>query len=129
MPATCAHGFPPSECLICKTLGTKPKVDVEGLPTTATAPSGRTVTPRRRIDPAAHPDAIHVPERAPPRPRSVGTHIVLLLAAVLAIGVVVWIVAGAVIALLHVIELVAVALVAAWAGYRLGFYRGRHRRP
>ena len=87
-----------------------------------------TVSPQRRIDPAAHPDAIHVPERAAPTPRSVGTHIVLLVAALLAISVVVWIVAGAVIALLHVIELVAVALVAAWAGYRLGFYRGRHRR-
>jgi hypothetical protein len=87
-----------------------------------------TGSPLSRIDPAAHPDAIHVPERAAPRPRSVGTHIVLLLAALLAISVVVWIVAGAVIALLHIIELVAVALVAAWAGYRLGFYRGRHRR-
>jgi hypothetical protein len=70
-----------------------------------------------------------MPERPAPRPRSVGTHIVLLLAAVFAIGVVVWIVAGAVIALLHVIELIAVGVLAAWAGYRLGFYRGRRRRP
>jgi hypothetical protein len=70
-----------------------------------------------------------MPGRAAPRPRSLGTHLILLLGAVFAIGVVVWIVAGAVIALLHVIELVAVAVLAGWAGYRFGFYRGRHRRP
>jgi hypothetical protein len=131
MPGTCLHGLPASECLICKTLGTQPKVDVEssgarsrGLPSTA-QPS----TAQPRLNPAAHPDAVYAPERPPPRRGSVGTHIILLAAALLAIGVVVWIVAGAVIALLHVLELVAVAVVAAWAGYRLGFYRGRHRRP
>jgi hypothetical protein len=55
--------------------------------------------------------------------------VLLVLAGVLAIGVVAWVVAGAVFALLHVIELLVVAAVAGWVGYRIGHYRGRRQQP
>jgi hypothetical protein len=58
----------------------------------------------------------------------VGLHIGLVLAAVVVIGLAVWVVAGFVLALLHVAELVLVAAVAGWAGYRLGRYRGSRQR-
>jgi hypothetical protein len=48
-------------------------------------------------------------------------------AAVVVIGLAVWVVAGFVLAMLHVLELVVVAAVAGWAGYRLGRYRGSRR--
>jgi hypothetical protein len=51
----------------------------------------------------------------------------MLLAAIAVIGLVTWIVAGAVFAMLHVIEIIVIAGVAGWAGYRLGHYRGRKR--
>jgi hypothetical protein len=66
-----------------------------------------------------------VPRR---QPRSLGTHIAIIAASVLAIGLVAWVVAGVVFALLHVIELVVVAGLAGWAGYRVGRYRGSRQR-
>jgi hypothetical protein len=61
------------------------------------------------------------------RSRLLGAQFVLLLAAIAVIGLVTWIVAGAVFAMLHLIEIIVVAGVAGWAGYRLGHYRGRKR--
>jgi hypothetical protein len=52
----------------------------------------------------------------------------LILAALVIIGLAVWVVAGFVLAMLHVLELILVAAVAGWAGYRLGRYRGSRQR-
>jgi hypothetical protein len=52
---------------------------------------------------------------------------VAVVAAIAVIGLVAWAVAGIVWALLHVLELVAVATLAGWAGYRLGYFRGSHQ--
>jgi hypothetical protein len=73
------------------------------------------------------PDAVYPPERE--RPGSITSHLVLVGAAIIAIGLAVWVVAGAVFAILRLLELVLVAGVAGWAGYRLGQYRGRRQRP
>ena len=60
-----------------------------------------------------------------PRAHSRATLHVAGVAAVIAIiGVAAWIVAGVVFAILHVLELVAVGAVAAWVGYRIGYFRG-----
>jgi hypothetical protein len=57
-----------------------------------------------------------------------GLQIGLILAALVVIGVAVWVVAGFVLALLHVFELILVAAIAGWGGYRLGRYRGSRQR-
>ena len=55
-------------------------------------------------------------------------HLATAAVAIILIGVVAWLVAGVVFAVLHVLELIAVAVVAAWGGYRLGHWRGTHQR-
>jgi hypothetical protein len=128
--ATCPHGFTPAECLICRTLGTQPQVQVEtgNRPTAGPAPPpGLAVAPAARparSDPARSPDGPGRP------PRSHGTHVALVVAGLVAIGVVAWIVVSVVFTLLHVIELLLVAALAGWVGYRVGYFRGRrHREP
>jgi hypothetical protein len=48
---------------------------------------------------------------------------------VVALAVVAWFLAGAVFAALRVLELLIVAGLAAWVGYKVGHYRGRHSGP
>ncbi len=117
----CAHGLEASQCLICQTLGTAPSPQVA----TEGPPRGRRFGHGDRTPQTARPDIVFSPN-APPqrRTRSLGFHVGLLIVAVLAVGLVVWLVAGIVLALLHVAELVLVALAAGWAGYRIGKHRG-----
>jgi len=124
MAETCPHGFSPPECLICRTLGTQPKVQVETSGRIPFPPSG---VPLRGTP--VKPDAVYPSATRRRLPGSTGTHIALVVVGLLAIGLVAWIVAGVVFALLHVVELILVAAVAGWAGYRLGHYRGRHQHP
>lgn len=122
----CPHGLPTSTCLICHTLQNQPQVQVE------TSAQNR---PHFGSDGqvtgvgAVRPDAVFTQGRAPGQPRSIGTHIALLVVGLAVIALVTWIVAGAIFALLHLIELFIVAGIAGWAGYRLGYFRGRRRRP
>jgi hypothetical protein len=101
MSGSCQHGLTQEDCLLCR------------LPI-----------------PAEEARAAGVFQPAPParRPSLLGTHFLLLAAVVAVIGVVAWIVAGAVFAIFHVVELLVVAVAAGWAGYRLGFYRGGRKR-
>jgi hypothetical protein len=128
----CPHGLTPSSCLICQTLG------MGSEPETEVKTKGRGRAPRDLPDisapspagpSAVRPDAVYQEGRHIRRPGSVGTHFALLVAAIAVIGLVTWIVAGVVFAVLHLIEIVLVAGVAAWAGYRLGHYRGRRKGP
>jgi hypothetical protein len=135
MSATCPHGLAASTCLICQTLGTQPGAPGASSPAAATAtpPSGSTAKSRRGrrggvpapTSGGVRPDAVY-PPRAPDRQgMGLGTHVVLVLAALALIGLVAWIVAGVVFAILHVLELLVIAGVAGWAGYRIGHRRGR----
>ena len=119
MSSTCPHGYPPAECLICRTLGVKPQVQVE---TSRTVPGPGTTAPSRT---PARPDAAQPPESPPGR--SLASQVVLVVVALLALGLVASFVVGVVSTLLHVLELLVVAGVAGWAGYRFGLYRGRRQ--
>jgi hypothetical protein len=126
MSQTCPHGFSPAECLICRTLGVKPQVQVE---TSRKAPRVE-ATPRSQ--PPVRADAAYPtesPERGSPGrgSRSLTSQVVLIVLALLALGLVASVVVGVVSTLLHVLELLVVAGVAGWAGYRFGLYRGRRQ--
>ena len=127
MSATCPHGFQPEECLICRTLGTQPQVQVENAPRGKTAgsagPTGRSGQPERS---GQRPDAVYPPGTSPPRPRSLSSYAAMAVIGVVALAVVAWFLAGAVFAALRVLELLIVAGLAAWVGYKVGHYRGRH---
>jgi Flp pilus assembly protein TadB len=134
MTALCPHGYELSSCLICQTLGTQPAAAGGTRPAaTAPPPSGVSKARRgRRRDtvtappPAAvRPDVIYSARPPERRGMSLGTHVALVVAALAVIGLVAWVVAGAVFAILHILELIVIAGVAGWAGYRLGHYRGR----
>ena len=90
------------------------------------APSRLPATPGG--PPPARPNAAAPPDTPGRRPRSHGTHVAAVAGGLVAIGVVAWIVVSVVFTLLHVIELLLVAALAAWAGYRVGYFRGRRRR-
>ena len=95
--------------------------------------SSRTSASRLPATPGPPPARPHAggPPDAPGRPpRSHGTHLAIAAGGLIAIGVVAWIVVSVVFTLLHVIELLLVGALAAWAGYRVGYFRGRrHREP
>jgi len=117
----CPHGFSPSECLICRTLGTKPQVQVEtGRGAPARAPDGR--------QEPARPDQVYPPDTRRPG-RSLTSYAVLGVAGLIVVVVAAWLVAGIVVGLLHALELVIVAAVVGWACYRIGHYRGSRQRP
>jgi hypothetical protein len=131
MSATCPHGFTPSECLICLTLGSQPQAQVEtgDRPAARFAPPpGLPTTPGQ---PPARQGASSAAAEGPGRqPRSSGTSVAVIVAGLLAVGVVAWIVVGVVFSLLHVFELLLVAALAGWVGYRVGYFRGRrHQEP
>jgi hypothetical protein len=133
MSDTCPHGFAPAECLICRTLGSQPQVQVD---TGDRSASGPAPPPRLPATAGWPPTAPTAPNAAAPpdgpgrQPRSHGTHVAVAVAGLVAIGVVAWIVVSVVFTLLHVLELLLVAALAAWAGYRVGYFRGRrHRGP
>jgi len=127
MSSTCPHGLSPSQCLICKTLQLQPQPEARS----STRFGARNQTDIGSSAPTAgysiRPDAVYQGNQPVRRSRLLGAQFVLLIAAIAVIGLVTWIVAGAVFAMLHMIEIVVVAGVAGWAGYRLGHYRGRKR--
>lgn len=123
MSATCLHGFAPDSCLICRTLGT------------GTGPATQVLTPAdsrgasQERPPPARPDVVYSPPPVGTRHRSVAGSLLLVLAALLAVGAAVWIMAAVVLTVLHVLELVAVGAGCGWVGYKLGHFRGsRHPR-
>jgi hypothetical protein len=127
--STCPHGFTPSECLICRTLGSQPQVQVE---TGNQWQTGPTLPPGLAAPgaPPVRPAGTYPPDRPGRPPRSHGSHLALVAAGLIAIALVAWIVVSVVFSLLHVIELLLVAALASWAGYRVGYFRGRrHREP
>ena len=127
MSATCPHGLTPSQCLICKTLQMQPQPESRSSTRLGIRKPSNGGASSPTAGYAVQPDVIYPGGQPVRRSRLLGAHFVLLLAAIAVIGLVTWIVAGAVFALLHLIEIVAVAGVAGWAGYRLGHYRGRKR--
>jgi hypothetical protein len=129
--ANCAHGFPAGECLICRTLG-------DGAPAGA-AEGGRPGRRAAKVATKAPADInlalsqrsgrLPVGAPAPAAPvRSGHGHFFTVLAALVVGGVVVWAFAGVVSLAFHIAEYVALAAAAGWAGYRLGYARGRHHR-
>ena len=130
MSGTCPHGFAPAECLICKTLGSQPQVQVESK-RGSTAPSsnpaaGAKPVPRGR--PTDQPDAVYPPRGSERPPRSLSSYAALTAVGIVVLAVLAYFLAGAVFAILRVLELLAVAGLAGWAGYKWGHYRGRHDR-
>lgn len=100
MPDTCQHGLPANDCLICKTL-----------------PAQQSARPERA--------AKNLPDGTDAKKGSLGLHVAGVVVGIVVVGLIAWAVAGVVFALLHILELVLVAGVAAWAGYRIGRFRGR----
>jgi hypothetical protein len=130
--ANCPHGFPPADCLICRTLGTQPTAQVEGArrPAAGTGgTAGRAPRPDRRGRGPDQPDAVYPPRTSGERARSLSSHAALVVVSVAVLAVLAWFLAGAVFAFLRVLELLVVAGLAGWVGYRLGHYRGRHSGP
>jgi hypothetical protein len=127
MSATCPHGLSPSQCLICKTLQMQPQPDARSSTRSASRKQPDIGTPGPSTGYSVQPDVIYQGGQPVHRSRLLGAQFLMLLAAIAVIGLVTWVVAGAVFAMLHVIEIVVVAGVAGWAGYRLGHYRGRKR--
>ena len=121
MSQVCPHGFAPSECLICRTLGTQPQVQVE-------AGRGAQGPASGERHEAARPDRVDPPDTRPPR-RSLTSYAVLGVAGLVVVVVAAWLVAGVIVGLLHALELVIVAAVVGWVCYRIGHYRGRRQRP
>ena len=122
MPTACAHGYPPSECLICRTLGVG-----EHAAEVVEAPPAR----RRPVGPHDVPvqPAVIGGSPSPPVPhrRSVAGTVVLALISLLAIGAAAWILTGIVFTVLHLLELIVVAAGAGWVGYKIGEFRGSRR--
>ncbi len=116
--STCPHGLPTGKCLICATLA-------GGTATAGTVSPPAPGRHRRRGD-VARPDVVI----APPAPggRTGRAHVAGAVVALVAIGLVAWAIAGIVWSLLHILELAAIALLAGWIGYVVGFFRGRRSR-
>jgi len=122
--ANCAHGFPQSECLICKTLGTGPSQTMTARTKVASAPApadeltvgqgSRSLATRQA--PAA--------EEAPRDRRGTSTFWAVVLVLVVG-GLLLWAFAGVVSIAFRIGEYVLLALAAGWVGYKLGHARGR----
>jgi len=130
MAATCPHGFAPDACLICRTLDPQRQVQVETSP--AREGVGRRLGRGKSPAPiplsgssAVRPAEVYPPDASQRRLQPVTHHLLLGVAALLAIGAAVWLLTGVAFAIFHLIELLLVAAVAGWAGYRLGHWRGR----
>ncbi|HEX6392653.1 MAG TPA: hypothetical protein VFZ97_04380 [Acidimicrobiales bacterium] len=127
MATTCIHGFNPPDCLICRTLGTSPQP----------AAGARSVEVPRQIQQsppdvrrfATGAEVVHPsPTSTPRHRRSLGGSVMLVVAALVALGAAAWILAGVVFTLLHLLELIAVGAGAGWVGYKVGHFRGSRSR-
>jgi hypothetical protein len=141
----CLHGFPPDDCLICRTLAGGGSGPADEPAPARRGRRERTAAAPRRPDPAsadpalgiaadpptARPDAVYPPGSTPGRgraPRNPSAHLMAVILGLVVIALLAWMVAGVVFAVFHVIELALVAVAAGWAGYRLGYFRGSRAR-
>lgn len=120
--ATCSHGFLSSECLICRTLGSQPQVQVDTGRPVSVPPSGSR-PPGQRV---AQADVVYEPGAVRRPSHELSWYLARAALAVVAVALVAWFLAGVVFALVRVVELIAVAGLAGWGGYQVGHYRGRH---
>ncbi len=126
--ANCAHGFPQSECLICRTLG------VSSSPAAATKTKTRDagsaeISAMLSTRPAALPEArqrqADLPEQRPSNGRRGMSPLWPVLGIIVVGGVLLWAFAGVLSLAFHIAEFVAVGAIAGWLGYKLGHARGR----
>ena len=127
----CAHGFPEGECLICRTLGAAPGTG-KAIKTRVAAPAelGTLLAPTRAAPMVStrEQDAEAVSERSGKTRRGGKRRLFWPVVAAIVVGAIaVWVFAGIFLFALHIAEYVALALVAGWAGYRIGHARGRRR--
>ncbi|MGC8626887.1 MAG: hypothetical protein ACP5VR_04890 [Acidimicrobiales bacterium] len=133
--ATCPHGFPQGECLICQTLGNGP-----------VAPSTRAKLKERQAEKASSLKGVGTsgPATLAPRPtrdlpttglsaeRATMRHgwraAWALIAALVIAGTVIWAFAGLFTLAFHVAEYVVLVALASWAGYKVGYASGRRHR-
>ena len=127
----CAHGFPEGECLICRTLGTAPeKGKATKTKTAVPAELGTLLAPTRAGPMLATREQSPEPvaQRDSGRRRAGKRRLFWPVVAAIVVGAVaIWVFAGVFLFALHIAEYVALALVAGWAGYRIGRARGRRR--
>jgi hypothetical protein len=126
--ANCAHGFPQSECLICRTLG------VSSSPAAATKTKTRDagsaeISGMLSTRPAALPEArqrqADLPQEQASRGRGGMSPLWPVLGIIVVGGVLLWAFAGVLSLAFHIGEFVAVGAIAGWLGYKLGHARGR----
>ena len=129
--ANCAHGFPQSECLICRTLGVSSSP--AGAPTkTKTRDAGSAeisgmLSTRPAALPETRPQQADLPDGRAGRGRRRMSLIWPVLGVIVVGGVLLWAFAGVVSLAFHIGEYVAVGAIAGWVGYKLGHARGRRR--
>lgn len=133
--ATCPHGFPQGECLICQTLGKGPagpstRAKAKERPVEKTNPlKGMNALGPALLAPQA---TGRVPATGGPADRSAVRHrrgtAWTVLAALVIGGVLVWAFAGLFTLAFHIAEYVVLAVVAGWAGHKIGYARGRRHR-
>ncbi len=126
--ANCAHGFPQSECLICRTLGvtsspaggTKTKTRDAG-----SAEISGMLSTRPAALPETRPHQADLPEARASRRRGGISPLWPVLGIIVVGGVLLWAFAGVLSLAFHIGEFVAVGAIAGWLGYKLGHARGR----
>jgi hypothetical protein len=130
--ANCVHGFPQSECLICRTLGVSPGPPVGTKTKTRDAGSAE-ISGMLSTRPAALPDTrgqqSSRAEGRDNRGRRGMSPIWPVLGIIVVGGVLLWAFAGVVSLAFHIAEYVAVGAIAGWLGYKLGHFRGRRSTP
>jgi hypothetical protein len=121
---TCIHGYTPDSCLICQTLQQAPAKTRERR--SGRRDAGALATGPRAAA-VARPDAIFTGpvEHRSRVPLSLRLGAGLLVLAL--VGIMLFWVIGIVYAALRLVELVATALVAGWAGWKLGVHHGRRQ--
>jgi hypothetical protein len=123
--ANCVHGFPQSQCLICQTLGTSSPAK-PGKATKVAEPRGNLLIDD---DLGRSLPANRALSAASPSPRRSGKTTLLAGVGVIVVGGLLILAFGGIFELaFHIFEFAALALVAGWAGYKLGHYRGRRER-
>ncbi len=126
--ANCAHGFPQSECLICRTLGVTSSPPV-GTKTKTRDPAPAEISGMLSTRPAALPDSRaqqgDLAQGREGRSRRAMSPIWPVLGIIVVGGVLLWAFAGVVSLAFHIAEYVAIGAIAGWLGYKIGHARGR----